>query len=102
MRRLRSCGSPDARSDARDERPEVVGPAPRDQMAEPDRPLRLVAELVAPGPKPARGVVQRVIIGETHRTGPLVSDSRHGRGGLAPAYLCRLDTGALPGRPRPH
>src|SRR5262249_45238951 len=50
-----------------DEGPEFVGAAFGDHPPEARGPHRLIAELLAPCPKPARRVVQRMLVGEPHR-----------------------------------
>src|SRR5271156_4532909 len=50
-----------------DEGPKLVGAGRRDHPAEALGPDRLVAELLAPRPQPARRMVQRMLVGEAHR-----------------------------------
>src|ERR1700758_3573372 len=74
----RSCG---------DEGPEPIGAMPGDHLPETRGPDRLVAELLAPGPQPARRVVQRVLVGETDCAVNLMGDRRAGPGCFAAAHL---------------
>src|SRR3954468_6976041 len=66
-------------------------------MAEKFGPMRLVAELLAPGPETPRRLMQRVFVGEAHRAMHLMRDRGAVAGGLAdPDFgdrdlgLCRL------------
>ena len=49
--------------------------------------MRLVAELLAPRPQPARRMVQRMLVGKAHRAMHLMGDRRAGAGGLADPHL---------------
>src|ERR1700719_172472 len=53
-----------------------VAAALGDQLTEPLGPQRLVAELLAPCPQPARRMMQRVLVGEAHRAVHLMGDRR--------------------------
>src|ERR1700732_2501630 len=74
----RSCG---------DKGSELVGAALRDHPPETGSPHRLVAELLTPRPKPARRMMQRVLVCEAHCSVDLMSDRRAGAGRLAAAHL---------------
>src|SRR6266852_8097646 len=76
-----------------DERPQRVGAALGDHMAELGGPVRLVAEFLAPRPQAARRMVQRVLVGKAHRTMHLMGDSRAGPGRLADPQLGDRDFG---------
>src|SRR6266446_4058342 len=69
------------------EGPELVGAVRRDHPAETLSPHRLVAEFLAPRPEAPRRMMQRMLVGEAHRTVHLVGDSRPGAGCLAAAHL---------------
>src|SRR6188508_1167972 len=71
-------------------------------MAEKFGPMRLVAELLAPGPEAPRCLVQRVFVGEAHRAVHLMRDRGAVAGGLPdPNFgdrdlgLCRLVADAM-------
>src|SRR5947207_1643256 len=51
-------------SPRRKQRPQLVGAARGDHVAELDGPVALVAEIVAPCPQPARETMQHVFMGE--------------------------------------
>src|SRR5439155_4273926 len=70
-----------------DEGPELIGAVRRDHPPEACRPYRLIAEFLAPRPQPACGMMQRVLVGEAHRTMHLMGDRCPGAGGLAAAHL---------------
>src|SRR5918996_1876619 len=67
--------------------PERVAAARGHAAAELDRPRALAAELRAPRPEPARGEVQRVLVGEPDRAVRLVREPRALAGRLAHADL---------------
>src|SRR3984893_4406567 len=83
-----------------DEGPELVGAARRDHLAETLGPHRLVAEFLAPRPEAPRRMMQRMLVGEAHRTVHLVGDSRPGAGCLAAAHLGARHLGDADLRPR--
>src|SRR5216684_1311880 len=70
-----------------DEGPELVGAPFRDHPPEARGPHRLVAELLAPRPQPARRMVQRVLVRKPHRAVHLVGDRSPGAGRFAAAHL---------------
>src|SRR5229473_6446395 len=76
-----------------DERPQRVGAVFGDHMAELGGPMRLVAELLAPRPEPARRMVQRMLVGKAHRAVHLMGDRRPGPGRLADPQLGDRDFG---------
>src|ERR1700719_212271 len=90
----RSCG---------DKGPEPVGAALRDHPPETGGPDRLVAELLAPGPQPARRMMQRVLVRKAHCAVDLVGDRRAGARRLAAAHLGNRDLADrnFPARARP-
>src|SRR5271157_2607197 len=70
-----------------DEGPKLVGAARRDHAAEAGGPDRLVAELLAPRPQPARRMMKRMLVSEAHRAVHLMGDRSAGAGRLAAAHL---------------
>src|SRR6516162_11007909 len=67
--------------------PELVGAMCGDHPPEALGPQCLVAELFAPCPQPPRRMMQRMLVGEAHRTMHLVGNGSAGAGRLATAYL---------------
>src|SRR5215472_17599442 len=74
----------------RHQRPQIVVAARGHEIAQRDRPVTLVAEIVAPGKKPQREAVQDVLLGEADRAVHLMGD-RH-------ALLRRLGASYFGGR----
>src|SRR5262245_20411340 len=74
-----------------DKRPQLLGAAFHDHPPEARGPDRLVAELLAPRPKPARRVVQRMLVGEAHRAVHLMGNRCTRPGRLAAAHLGNRD-----------
>src|SRR6478672_6361683 len=71
----------------RQHRPQFLGTLGGDQMPKLHRPEALVAEVVAPGPQPAREAVQRVLLCEADGAQHLMGDGGALGGGLADADL---------------
>src|SRR5262249_9398666 len=57
-----------------DQRPEIIGAARGDEVAERDRPMALVAEVVAPGEQSQGEAVQDVLFGKSNRAMHLMGD----------------------------
>src|SRR5690242_16162899 len=70
-----------------DERPQFIGAARRDALAELHRPIALRAEIVAPGQCAQRIAMQDVLDGEADRAMDLVGDGAALFGGLRAADL---------------
>src|SRR5213082_1986045 len=85
----------------RQERPELLGALLGDQLAEPPGPQRLVAELLAPGPQPARRMMQRMLVGETHRAMHLMRNRCAVGGSFADPHLGDRDIEESPLACRP-
>ena len=83
----RNCRS--MRSSRRHQRPEVVGAAPRDQLAELCRPIAFAAEIVAPRQHAQREAMQNVFLGEADGAEHLMRDRGALGGGFAGADFGR-------------
>src|SRR5262245_53084317 len=81
--------SPWLSSSCRQQRPQLVGAARRHAGAELGRPIALAAEIVTPGPQPAREPVQHVFLREADGAVQLVRNCCALLGGLAHTDLCR-------------
>src|SRR3954468_11265697 len=75
------------RSARSDQRPQLVGAAFRDQLAEFDGPVTFAAKIVAPGQSAQRIAMQHMLAGEADGAMHLVSDGSAFLGGFRAADL---------------